>query len=71
MLIKKGNTKQSIFGRILRSKIYMKRKTVKPFFATINFGLKMGYTDQKIEKSKVIECIQHYQDQLIKRKNSI
>ena len=46
----------------------MNRIASKPFFATINFGLQIGYTDKVIDKTKVIEYLQKYQNQLIKQK---
>ena len=47
----------------------MNRKSVKPFHATINLGLEIGYSEQKISKQDVIHFIQHYQNKLIEDKN--
>jgi len=47
----------------------LKRITSVPFFASITMGLHKCYTDELINKSTVINCIQDYQEQQINADN--
>jgi hypothetical protein len=46
----------------------MERITIKPFSATLTIGLELGYEKVKIAESKMIACLQSYQESLIKNK---
>lgn len=41
------------------------QKSIPTFRATINIGLQVGYTSQKLSKADIIDYIQSYQRQLI------
>lgn len=43
--------------------------SIKPFSAKATFGLTLGYTEDLIPKTAVIQSIQVYQDQLISKRN--
>ena len=46
----------------------MEKISTKPFSAVLTLGLEYGYENIKIDKKKIINFIQLYQDQLIKDK---
>lgn len=48
-----------------------KKQSIDPFSATVTIGLELGYTAEPIEKAKIIECIQDYQNELIQEKDLI
>jgi len=48
-----------------------KKTAIEPFSAKVTFGLELGYTKNLIDKSKIIEYLQSYQNRLIEEKNLI
>src|SRR5690554_1156861 len=49
----------------------IKKESIDPFSATVTLGLELGYTGKSIEKTKIIECIQDYQNELIQEKDLV
>ena len=49
----------------------IKKQSIDPFSATVTIGLELGYTAEPIEKAKIIECIQDYQNELIQEKDLV